>query len=61
MSKRWIASGTILILGLLILMLGHFGITNLDPTLLFWFGVSTFVTGLILISFAFGLSIFERL
>jgi hypothetical protein len=61
MSKKWIASGIMLFLGIFILVIHHLGITNLDTDLTFLLGAMTFISGIISISFAFGLTISERL
>ncbi len=61
MAKKWIASGIILLLGILILVIHHLEITNLDASLMYFVGSLTVLSGIILISFAFGLAISERL
>ena len=61
MSKKWIASGTILLLGILILVINQLGLTNFDSSSLFLLGSVTFISGIILISYTFGLAISERL
>ena len=61
MSKKWIASGIILFLGIIILIISHLEITKLDASLMYLVGSFTVLSGIILISFAFGLTISERL
>jgi uncharacterized membrane protein HdeD (DUF308 family) len=61
MAKKWIASGTIILLGILILIFSHLKITNLDASLMYLVGSLTILSGIILITFAFGLAISERL
>lgn len=61
MSKKWIASGIILLLGIFILVINQLEISNLDAPLMFLAGSLTVLSGIILISFAFGLAISERL
>jgi hypothetical protein len=61
MSKKWIASGIILIPGILILVIRQLELTNIDASLLYLVGSLTVVSGIVLISFAFGLAISERL
>jgi len=61
MKKKWIASGIILLLGILILVVNRLEITNLDASLMYLIGSLTVFSGIVLISFAFGLAISERL
>jgi hypothetical protein len=61
MAKKWAASSIILLLGILILVIRQLGMINLDADLLFLFGAIAFISGVILISFTFGLTISERL